>query len=385
MAHVSQKKKEIVKEFTELLDKYSIIGVVNMENLPAKQLQNMRSQLRDKLVMKMTKRTLLNIAIDNCKKNNIAALKDQLKGMPALIFTNENPFALFKFIKKNKSKAPIKGGQKAPNDIIVPAGATNFAPGPIIGELGSFRIKTGVEGGKVAIKQDTVVAKEGTVVDAKLAGLLMRLGIEPMEIGLDLVCVFENGEIIPKKVLDIDEEEYTNNMRLAASESFNLAMFIAYPCKETVELLVSKAHAEAKALATEQNILTDETVGLMLGKAELEMKALKTKLNIQIPEKKHVVKEEPKMDENKEVEEEKKEEVKEEAELEEKKETENEKLHITAPGAEKKEKTEDEMAKELKQAIGPQAQRQVTDEDIRKTEAFVEQLHRKRMKEMSLK
>ncbi|MFH1506356.1 MAG: 50S ribosomal protein L10 [archaeon] len=304
MAHVSDEKKKIVKEFTELLNKYSIIGAVNMENLPAKQLQNMREQLRDKLVMKMTKRRLMKIAIDGCKKPGIQALKEQLKGMPALIFTNENPFTLFKFIKKNKSKAPIKAGQIAPNDLVVPAGPTGFAPGPVIGELGAFRIKSGVEDGKVVVKEDSTVAKEGDIVNAKLAALLTRLGVEPMEIGLDLVAVYENGEIVPKSVLDIDEEAYMNNLRTAASESFNLAMFAAYPAKETIELLLGKAHNDSKALATDQDILTDETVGISLGKAEGQMNALKTKLNIQIPEKaapkaEEAPKEEPKAEEKK--------------------------------------------------------------------------------------
>ena len=36
-----------------------------------------------------------------------------------------------------------------------------------------------------------IVAEEGTVVDAALAGLLQRLGVEPMDIGLDLVVVYE--------------------------------------------------------------------------------------------------------------------------------------------------------------------------------------------------
>ncbi|MBI2112759.1 50S ribosomal protein L10, partial [Candidatus Woesearchaeota archaeon] len=36
-------------------------------------------------------------------------------------------------LEKNKSNAPAKPGQVAPKDITVKAGATSFAPGPIIG------------------------------------------------------------------------------------------------------------------------------------------------------------------------------------------------------------------------------------------------------------
>src|SRR3989338_2085586 len=113
--------------------------------------------------------------------------------MPALLLKKENPFSLYKILKKSKSSASAKAGQIAPRDIIVPAGPTPFTPGPVISEFAALGIKAGVEGGKVAVKQDTTACKEGKPINAPLASMLARLGIEPMEIGLNLVAVFENG------------------------------------------------------------------------------------------------------------------------------------------------------------------------------------------------
>ncbi|MAG39298.1 50S ribosomal protein L10, partial [Candidatus Woesearchaeota archaeon] len=286
MTHVAQYKKDKVKEFTKLIDDNPIIGIVNMMNLPAKQLQNMRERLREKVIIRMTKKRLIKIAIKNSKKENIAKLKDYLKGMPAMLFTKENPFSLFSTLKKNKSKAPISAGQTAPNDIIVPAGKTNFAPGPVIGELGGFGIITAVEDGKIAIKEDKVVAKEGDVVDNKLAGLLQRLGVKPMEVGLNLVAVFEKGEILTKEVLDIDEDAYRKDFREAAKMAFNLAFNSGYPTEETIILLIQKASSESKSLALEANLLTDETVGNLLSKAESQAESLNSKLDIKVDEEK---------------------------------------------------------------------------------------------------
>ncbi|MBU1854710.1 MAG: 50S ribosomal protein L10 [Nanoarchaeota archaeon] len=279
MTHVAQHKKDKVKRFGKLIDEYPIIGIVNMKNLPTKQLQKMREKLRGQVLLTMTKKRLIKICLDNNKKPEIGKLKDYLKGMPALLLTNDNPFSLFSTLKKNKSKAPINAGQTAPNNIVVPAGKTNFSPGPIISELGSFGILSGVEGGKIAIKKDKIVAKEGDVVNAKLAGLLQRLGIEPMEIGLDLVAVYENGEILTKEVLNIDEDQYRRDFECAAAMAFNLAINAAYPTTETISLLIQKAAADSKALAMECDILTDETVGSILSKAERQAKALNNKLN----------------------------------------------------------------------------------------------------------
>jgi large subunit ribosomal protein L10 len=283
MAKVAEHKKEKVKEFSKLIEENPIIGVVNMMNLPAKQLQKMREKLRETVFIRMTKQRLMKLAFENSKKPNINELVKHFKGLPALVFTKDNPFKLFNTLKKNKSTAPIKAGQTAPNDLIVKAGPTNFAPGPIIGELGGFGIVSGVENGKIAIKKDSVVAKEGDVVNAKLAALLQRLGVEPMEIGLDLIAVYENGEIITKDVLDIDVDEYVNNIKSAASMAFNLAVNAGFPTEQTTTVLLQKAASDALALARSQNILTSETVKDVLAKADSQAKALNSSLNIKEP------------------------------------------------------------------------------------------------------
>ena len=158
-AKVSEAKKKEVKRLSELIRRHSAIGIVDMENMPAKQLQNMRALIRDKVRLIVSKKRLMKIAIENCKeeKKGLEKLEEFLVGMPAFMFTNEDVFKLARLLNKNKSPAPAKAGQRAPKDIIVKAGPTSFSPGPIIGELGALGIKAGVESGKVVIKEDCVV------------------------------------------------------------------------------------------------------------------------------------------------------------------------------------------------------------------------------------
>ena len=103
--HVSKKKKEVAKSIQKLILEYPIIAAVNMEGLPAPQLQKMKAQLRGKIELAMTKRRIMKHAIDEIKdkKKNIEKIEEHLKGMPALIFTKENPFSLFKTLKKSKN------------------------------------------------------------------------------------------------------------------------------------------------------------------------------------------------------------------------------------------------------------------------------------------
>ncbi|MBI2125455.1 50S ribosomal protein L10 [Candidatus Woesearchaeota archaeon] len=278
---VSQQKKQLVQQLIKDIDQYPIVGVLNLQNLPAQQLQTMRAMLKQKGVkLSMTKKKLLELALDQSKKENLQQLKQKIRGMPALLFTKDNPFALNALIEKNKSEAPAKAGQTAPRDIIVKAGPTSFAPGPIISELAAVGIKTKVNAGKLEVIQDTTVAKEGDVISPKVAETLKRLDIKPMEVGLNLVAVWEEGLVFDAKQLHIDEKEYTQNVIQAATWAMNLAVEAAYPTSETTEILLQKAFREAKAVGVEYAIVNKETSDEIIARSERQALSLKREANL---------------------------------------------------------------------------------------------------------
>jgi large subunit ribosomal protein L10 len=262
MKKVAEYKKRIVADLVKQLQRYPIIGLVNMENLPAPQLQRMRAKLRQSVVITMTKKRLIKLALEQARdsKPGLEKLVELMTGMPALIFTKENPFKLANDLKKSKTAAPAKAGQTAPKDIIVPPGPTRFAAGPVISELGSVGIKTGVDAGKVTIKQEFVAAKAGEKISQKVADVLSKLGVEPMEVGLNMVAVYENGLIYERDVLALDQETFLTQLAAAASESTALALYICYPSKETVPVLVAKAFFEAKHLAEVGKVAVTEKI-----------------------------------------------------------------------------------------------------------------------------
>lgn len=380
-AHVSKYKKTVVAKFAKLLKEYPIVGAINMENMPAPQLQQMRQQLRKDVVILMNKRRLLKIAIENSKnhKKDIEKLVPYLKGMPALMFTKENPFKLYRAIKKNKSPAPAKPGQTAPKDIVVPAGPTPFVPGPIIGELGAIGIRTEVKAGKIAIKEDVVVVKEGKIITEKVAGMLTRLGIEPMEIGLDIVAVYEDGVIYDKKVLDVDETEFMNRIMRAAAEAINLAVESGYFSKDTIEVMITKATLESKAVAAEGNITYDEK---NIAPANIEIvdadEAAPQKIEIVEEEKPKTAKEEIK--EMKEIEKEVKKEIKEvKRDI---KEMEN---HPTTDSVQRVEKEVKEVEKKMEKVREMKQPERKVNKDQREQAEQVERLYEELKKKGTLK
>ncbi len=264
MKQVKEYKKKEVESIKQLMESYPIIGIADITSLPSMQLQSIRFSLKPEgVVTKLSKKRLIKLAVEQIKdKNNINELEKFLTGIPLLIFSKKDSFKLAKELKKSKTSAPAKPGQIAPSDLVVPEGPTDFTPGPIIGELGQLGLKTAVEGGKIAIKEAKVVAKQGDIIDQKVASVLAKLGIEPMKIGLNLVATYENG-IIFSKELEIDEEQYLENLKIAASEVMNLSINIGFPTKDNIKLLLLKSSMEGLSLSSKidfDNLVKKETV-----------------------------------------------------------------------------------------------------------------------------
>lgn len=286
-AKIPEYKKNIVDEMSDLMRKSSITALVNMSDMPAPQLQAIRREMKGKISIYMTKKRLMKIALDKLKgeKKNIEALANYFEGMPAFIFSNENPFKLSRLLQKSRTKAPAKAGQAAPSDIVISKGPTPFAPGPIISELSGIGLKVGVEGGKIAIKENAVIARKGDKIKPKVAEILTRLDIRPMDVGLGMVAAYEDGIIYTRDVLEIDEKAFNNKLNNAAAQAFNLAFNIAYTTKDNISLLIAKAFNDAKALGLSQKIFDEGIIEELLGKAEREMLSLKNAANIETAEK----------------------------------------------------------------------------------------------------
>lgn len=361
-AFVSEKKKEEVKKIKSLVEKHSVLGLADITGLPSPQLQKIRLSLREKLLIRITKARLINLVLSDLKGiPGIEKLKENLTGMPALLFSKEEPFKLAKLLLRSKSSAPARAGQIAPKDIVINAGPTSFVPGPIIGELGAAGLKTSVEGGKIVIKEDKVVANKGDVITAKVADLLSKFKIEPMEVGLKILALYEKGVIYGGDVLSIEDRIYIDNLKKAYNEAFSLAIESGYIVEETAKHLIKKAELEARAIAKETKVFASEGVEDVIKEAEGEALALKEK----IPEVKEEYKEEIKVEE-------KKQEVNEEIKKEPK------------AGVVKETKKIESIVDEIvqKAQIGglkpeeekTKAQKGPSEEDIRKAEGFVKNL-----------
>jgi large subunit ribosomal protein L10 len=270
---LKDEKPKLVEELKKLINTYSVIGLLNMHSLPAKQLQKIKTDLKGVATIKMSKKSLIKKALEGSEKN-VNVLEERIVGEPAMIFSNEDPFRLFKILKENISSAPARLGNVAPHDIIIPKGPTGLPPGPAISTLQKVGLKTTVDKGKIAVADDKVVVKAGETVKEDAVNALNLLKIEPMEIGLDLISAWQDEKIYDKSVLDIDTDEYINNIGLAVQQMIDISLNTGYLVPETAKMALQKAFIEAKELALTANILDKDIIGELLLKAISEAKAL---------------------------------------------------------------------------------------------------------------
>ena len=154
MAHVAEWKKEEVKELKGIIGEYDVIGIVDLVNIPAKQLQEMRKSLKGKAVIRMSKKNLIDLAFEDCNadKTNIVDLSEHMDGQVALIATEMNPFKLYKILEDSKTSAPAKPGAVAEEDIIVIEGDTGFKKVHQLGEFDQVGFHANIDTGKISVQ-----------------------------------------------------------------------------------------------------------------------------------------------------------------------------------------------------------------------------------------
>lgn len=278
MPHVANWKKEEVKDLKGLIGSHKVVGMADLADIPAPQLQKMRRTLKDSALIKMSRKTLMSLALKDSEKSNIESLGEYMDGQPALIFTDMNPFKLYKILEDSKTQAPAKAGNTAPTDIVVPQGDTAFPPGPMLGELQKIGIPAKIDKGKIVITKDKTVVEEGEQISGELASILTRLEIHPMEVGIDLKAAYEEETVYTSDLLTIDSEKTLSDIQSAYASALNLSVNAEIFNDVSIPILISNAATNALNLAVNSEILNNKTIGILVPKAYSQMLALASEI-----------------------------------------------------------------------------------------------------------
>ncbi len=267
---VSETNKKMLKEVKAQIEQYPVVGIIDMHKMPGRQLHQIRNKLRGQALIRMVKKSVMKLALEQIKMPNAAKLAESIQGEPALLMTKLSPFKLARMVEQYRSPAFAKEGDIAHYEIIIKEGPTPLPPGPAIGDFQKLKIPAMVQGDRIAVRKDTVAARPGDVISKELAGMLSKLGIEPMEVRLNLVAALENGMVYGSDVLFVPLEEHINQVKSAGYAALNLAVCINYCAQDATPFIIAKAGMEARALAKSACIITPDTIGDIFAKATAE-------------------------------------------------------------------------------------------------------------------
>lgn len=278
---VLEEKIGEVDEITKLINQHKIVGIASLQKVRAPQLQAFKKNLAGTVLMRVIKNKLMKMAIENCKdKPDLKKLEEHLEGSNVYLFTDLNPFNLALTLERGKVKTTAKSGDIAAFDVVVPSGSTGQPPGPIISQLNAAGLPTRIESGSVWVSRDTLVVRKGEVIDERLASVLSKLGIKPVESGLAMNFVYDDGLIITRDQLRIDVDKTKQSIGSAQAEAFALSLSIAYPTTDSITALLQVAHREAYALSINAAAPTKDTIGDLIRKAHTEILSLSSRLPI---------------------------------------------------------------------------------------------------------
>ena len=272
-----KKKTQMYQTLQELPKKYKVMALVRMEKVRASQLLPLRKKLQGKVEIVSIKDKVAQRALEKLDLGGIEKMKEVLTGQCLFMFTDMSPFELNIFLSKNKILLPARGGDIASMDVIVQPKNTGIAPGPMLTEFKENKIPTKIDQGTIWILKETTPVKKGDVISAKLAALLGKLDIKPIEAGIVLNAALSESVLFSEEQLIVDVEKIKMQLVQANQQAVSLSIEATYITEDNIIQILAKASQAANNLSVEAGYITEENKEQILQKAESQAQGIANK------------------------------------------------------------------------------------------------------------
>jgi large subunit ribosomal protein L10 len=262
-----KRKAQMYQQLQELPKQYKVLALVKMTKVRASQILPLRKKLKGEVEFVSIKDKVAQKALEKIDVPGIKEMIGELTGQCLFMFTNMSPFKLNVLLAKNKIMLAARGGDISSIDIVIPEKNTGIAPGPMLTEFKDAGIPTKIDQGTIWISKETTPVKKGGVINEKLAPLLGKLDIKPVEAGIALYSAIEEG-------LKYSEDEIRDEFAQAHQEAISLSIEAAYVTPENIGQILSKAAQSARSVSIESGFMTDETREQILQKADSQARSL---------------------------------------------------------------------------------------------------------------
>ncbi|WFD43770.1 ribosomal protein P0 (A0) (L10E) [Malassezia psittaci] len=249
-------KEAWFERLNDLLDNYSSIFIVNIDNVSSQQMHQIRTSLRGEGVALMGKNTMVRRALRMVVNDRpeFEKIMPFVRGNIGFVFTNSDLKDVRSKILDNRVAAPARAGAFAPSDIFVKAGNTGMEPGKT-SFFQALGVPTKIARGTIEIVSDVKVVEAGNRVGTSEATLLNLLNISPFTYGMTVVQIYDKGQTFESNVLDVSEDELVERFALGIKQVACISLATNFPT--IVSVLHSLVNAYKNVLAV--SIATDYT------------------------------------------------------------------------------------------------------------------------------
>ncbi len=272
-----EEKAKIIEEIVNIFNTYKTIGFVDFYKLPTREYREMKKKLTS-VNIKFFKKSLVIKALERLNKKELINF---LPNSCGILFTNKNPFEIYKEIKKLVTYRFAKENDIAEEDIVIKPMVTNIPAGMAIAEFQRLKIEVGVEAGKIAIKKEKVLVKKGERISKEVASILQKLNIKPIPIRIKISCLFDGKIIYPKEVLELDEKFYIDQILRIFSFANSVCEKIGWITKYNVSNFVKKAYLNAIELSIKIEFFDEKNIREALRRAIIRLNIFKSLINIE--------------------------------------------------------------------------------------------------------
>lgn len=255
MGMSKERKAWYFSRMEELINTYSKLFVVSVDNVGSNQMQQIRLALRPlDTVILMGKNTMMRKIIKNFGEANpghpFLALEAECRGNVGFVFTNSNLADVRDILEANRVPAPARVGALAPVDVVVPPGPTDCGPEQTA-FFQTLQIATKIVKGRIEITSPVELLFKGDKVGNSEAVLLQKLDIRPFTYGLIVEKVYDNGSIYSPAVLDITDDVLEAKFGMALSNIASISLAASYPTVASVPHSICNAFKTLVSIAVE--------------------------------------------------------------------------------------------------------------------------------------
>jgi large subunit ribosomal protein LP0 len=246
----SENKAGYFDKLKGLLEEFSSIFVVGVDNVSSQQMHEIRHSLRGEGVVLMGKNTMVRRAIKGfiADTPEYERLLPYVKGNVGFVFTNGDLKVIRDKILANKVAAPARAGAVAPADVYVPAGNTGMEPGKT-SFFQALGVPTKIARGTIEITTDLKLVDAGSKVGASEATLLNMLNISPFTYGMSISQVYDQGNTFPPSVLDIEESQLLKTFSSAITTIACISLAANFPTLPSVMHSIVNGYKKVLAVA----------------------------------------------------------------------------------------------------------------------------------------